>query len=74
MGTALKDKPLPEAKVLNLAAGYAEAAGFGLPGEAPYWAEGVEERRRAFGVDDELHADLAVRIAARFEKMRATLA
>ncbi|MBI5691798.1 MAG: HDOD domain-containing protein [Verrucomicrobia bacterium] len=66
--------PLPEAKILNVAAGIADAAGIGLPGEAGYWSEGADERLQSFDIDAALLADLSARVQARFEKMRATLA
>jgi HD-like signal output (HDOD) protein len=62
-----------EAKLLNFAAATAEARGFGLEGESVYWAKHGERAREKIPLDDDALRALVERVAARFERMRATL-
>jgi len=66
--------PVPMAKQLNLAAGAAAAAGWGLMGEATYWLERREELLKEFSLDPEVFGRLVARATKRFEKTLAVLA
>lgn len=66
--------PLPMAKQLFLAAGAADEAGWGLPGEAVYWPEQRDEVLREFQLAAEVFGRLIARARTRFEKMLAVLA
>ncbi len=65
--------PLPLAKFLNLAAAAAEAAGFGMPGEAPYWAAVAAALPGELGLAPELITRGTERACSRFEKIRMAL-
>jgi len=66
--------PMRLAKCLNLAAGLAEKAGFGLPGETGYWPVDQNVFATEIGGNAEDLAAVVARAAARFEKTRAALA
>jgi HD-like signal output (HDOD) protein len=71
---ALAVEALKAAKLLNVAAGAAEAAGFGLSGETECWAKPSAALRQEFRIDDETLAGIIKRVSVRFERMRAALA
>lgn len=48
----------PLAQLLNLAAGFAEKAGFGLPGESDYWLTGLQPEREPQFTEKDLQAAL----------------
>lgn len=66
--------PLPMAKQLYLAAGAADAAGWGLPGEAGYWVEHHDAALAEFQLTDEVFDRIGTRALSRFEKMIPGLA
>lgn len=65
---------LPTARLLNLAAGIAEANEVGLAGEAAYWEPTFAALRDEFALDDETFGEMTERIRVRFRRMRMALA
>jgi HD-like signal output (HDOD) protein len=66
--------PLPMAKQLHLAAGAVDEAGWGLSGEAGYWAAARAGLLEEFRISAENFAQATTRARARFDRMCAMLA
>jgi HD-like signal output (HDOD) protein len=66
--------PMPMAKQLYLAAGAVDEAGWGLPGEAGYWAESRDAALAEFQLTAEVFSRIVARATARFERKREALA
>ena len=67
-------EPMPMAKQLYLAAGAADAAGWGIAGEAGYWAAQRDDMLKELQLDGDTFSRIVERASKRFEKTLSVLA